>query len=352
MAIRNPQRLASAGPNDPAHGFPQWFQDGNGLALEIVTNIDPMAPAIGEFQTPGDPVAYPGNFPEESFYYMAEARLEVGGNGTVGRARVIMALEAAFGGDGLPEYGPSMVPPLHLGVVFARFRVRIDDLVPGGKYIVRHPYGETDTDPDKRLTADDRGRIAYTCDLGIGEGNMQRVLTTGEIAPFLRWATGAPAGYIGDGASERQVTGGPFRNHVEIEGPGIGVGSAHAVNANLVRTDLFAIQGRLKGTGPGSPVVAPVVPSLTITQAEYRTSRGQFRVGGQIAPIAHAGASNMVTVTIDGTVIGEGFPDVTGAWSVRETRAGNIPPVPTALSSVVATSADGQVSSRLLVIRN
>ncbi|MFT3966715.1 MAG: hypothetical protein QM690_12630, partial [Sphingobium sp.] len=318
MAIRNSHRLVSAGPLDASNGFAEWFEDGNGLALELVTNADPLAPAIGEFQRPGDPTIFPDNFPEEAFYYMAEARLEVGGAGIVGRARVIMALEAAFGGDGTPEYGESMVAPAHLGVAFARFRVRIDDLSPGREYIVRHPYGETDP-----LASDDRGRIAYTCDLGLAEGNMQRVLVTGEIAPFMKWATGAPAGYIGDGVTERPVVGGPFRNHVEIEGPGIGLGSANAIGPDLVRTDLFTIQGRLRGTGTNSAPGGPIIPLLDITQAEFRLSRGEYRIRGQVAPVSTGGVSNMVTVEVDGNEIGSAFPDITGAWSVRVTLAGS-----------------------------
>lgn len=347
MAVKNSHRLASAGPINASNGFADWFEDGNGLALELVTNADPLAPAIGEFPRPGDPVVYPGNFPEEAFYYMAEVRLEVGGAGVVGRARVIMAIEAAFGGDGMPGYGASTVPPAHLGVVFARFRVRIDDLAPGREYVVRHPYGETDP-----LVSDDRGRIAYTCDLGLAEGNVQRVLVTGEIAPFMQWATGAPAGYIGDGVTERPVVGGPFRNHVEIEGQGIGLGSANAVGPNLVRTDLFTIQGRLRGTGPGTAPGGPIVPALDIIQAEFRTSRGEYRVRGEVAPVTTGGVSNMVTVDVDGNEIGHAFPDITGAWSVRVALAGSGLPTPTGLSQVRARSASGRNTSRSLTIRN
>lgn len=344
MAVKNPRRLAAAGPINAGHGFPDWFRDGNGLALEIVTNADPFAPAIGDFPTPGAPTAFPGNFPEEAFYYMAEARLEVGGNGQVGRARVIMALEAAFGGDGEADYGASMTPPAHLGAVFARLRVRIEDVIAGEKYVVRHPYGET-----KPLEADDGGRVAYTCDLGLAEGNMQRVLTTGEIAPFLKWAASPPAGYIGDGVSERKVTGGPFRNLVEIAGKRIGQGSAHAVGLHLVRTDLFTIQGRRAGTGPGTNPGGPVSPVLQIVAAEFRTSQDEFRVRGQVAPINTGGTSNMVTVKVDGTEIGKAFPDATGAWSLREPSNGL---TPTAASSVVATSKAGLSANRQLSIRN
>ncbi|MDR2213525.1 MAG: hypothetical protein LBE21_07870, partial [Pseudomonadales bacterium] len=242
MAIANPHRLKSVGPIDPQTQFPLWFEDENGTRLELVVNADPLAPAIGELQTPGAPlVGAPTftNFPEEAFYYMAEARLDVGGNGIVGRARVIMALEAGFGGAETPVAG--------LGVVFARLRVRIDDVIPGAAYVVRHPYGETDP-----LLADEKGQVRLTIDLGVAEGNLNRVLVTGEIAPFMVW-DGAPViadsgdRYIGDGVTEHSVNNDPLlaRNFVEISGPRIEEGSAHAAGADLVRTNLFIVQGRL-----------------------------------------------------------------------------------------------------------
>jgi hypothetical protein len=146
-----------------------------------------------------------------------------------------MALEAGFGGAGVPAPG--------LNVVFARLRVRIDDVIPGATYIVRHPYGETDS-----LIADDKGQVRLTVDLGIAEGDLTRVLKTGEIAPFLVWDGVPPEGYLGDGVTEHAVKSDPalFRTFVEISGPRIAEGSAHAVsgNINLVRTNLFVIQGR------------------------------------------------------------------------------------------------------------
>jgi hypothetical protein len=344
MAEGNPNRLKAAGPTDPANRFPKWFEDGVGLKLELVTNADPRAPAIGELDRPADPVAFPGNFPDESFYFMAEARLEVGGAGIIGRARVIMALEAAFGGDGSPVDG--------LGVVFARLRVRIDDVIPGAVYVVHHPYGTT-----KELEADEGGRVAYTCDLGVAEGNMARVLVTGEIAPFLKWRAGAPAGYIGDGISERPVIGGPFRNHVEIVGPRIGQGSANAAGTDRVRTDLFTVQGRIAGTGANAPTPPLIgVPPLTILDAEYRTSRAQYRVRGEINPVSipkpGGFASDRVDITVGGEAIGSAFPDATGAWALHKTLPGSTPPAPGVLATVRVTTASGKSAERLLIVRN
>lgn len=347
MSVPNPNRLTAAGPADGANRFPQWFEDQSGLRLELVTQADPLAPARGELERPADPVAFPANFPDEAFYFMAEARLEVGGAGVVGRARIIMALEAAFGGDGSPVDG--------LGVVFARFRVRIDDVIAGGKYVVHHPFGTTG-----ELEADEGGRVAYTCDLGVAEGNMERVLVTGEIAPFLKWSPDAPSGYLGDGITERQIVNGPFRNHVEIEGPRIGVGSANAAGIDRVSTDMFTIQGRIAGSGaspPGTPPALPGVPALSILGAEFRTSRAQYRVRGEINPVSISAPgggfeSDRVDISVDGSSIGSAFPDATGAWALHKTLPGATPPVPGVLAQVRVTTASGKSAERPLIVRN
>jgi hypothetical protein len=238
MPTSNSSRLKYAGPVDPATGYPLWFEDANGLRLELVLDNDPLAPVIGELPDPASPLSFPGNFPDESFYFTAEAELEVGGTGVVGRARIILALEAAFGGAGAPAPGAN--------VVFARIRIRMDDLIPGAKYIVTHPYGVTD-----ELEADDRGRVFETLDLGIAENNTAKVIESGQVAPFLTWDVGAPPGYIGDGVTAHKIAGSPFgTNFVRIEGSGIAQGvsnidPADPLNPDKVFTDLFSVQGRI-----------------------------------------------------------------------------------------------------------
>lgn len=46
MATENVERLAAAGPIDPSSGFPMWFEDGNGVRLELALTADPLTPAI------------------------------------------------------------------------------------------------------------------------------------------------------------------------------------------------------------------------------------------------------------------------------------------------------------------
>jgi hypothetical protein len=241
MAVENTRRLRAVGPIDPDHGFPLWFEDETGLRLELGLHPDPLTPAIGDLPKPAEPLSFPDNFPDESFYFLAEAELQVGGNGVTGRARVILALEAAFGGDGSPKE--------ELNVVFARIRVRMDNLIPGESYKVTHPYGVID-DPEL-LKADERGRVFYTEDLGIIEGDPTAVLNRGKVAPFLKGLSAAPNGYIGDGVTEQRITGSPFNtNFVMIEGSQISDGGgdpdpSDPANPDRVWTDLFSVQGKL-----------------------------------------------------------------------------------------------------------
>jgi hypothetical protein len=53
MATSNTVRLKVAGPIDPENGFPLWFEDTNGVRLELglnpdPLNPDPLIPAIGD----------------------------------------------------------------------------------------------------------------------------------------------------------------------------------------------------------------------------------------------------------------------------------------------------------------
>ena len=231
----NDERLAHVGPRDPANGYPLWYEDAEGtrLALGLSRGEDPNLTPI-EGVEPGL-LEIPGNFPDEAFYWSAEAELAVGGNGVVGRARLILALEAAFGGAGEPADDAR--------VVFARIRVRMDDLIPFAKYVVTHPYGVTD-----ELDADEDGRVFWTDDRGIADENFAAVVLAGRVAPFLRWDTGAPAGYLGDPGVEHTVTGSPFgTNFFRVRGPRVAVvpGQPAPADPDVVETDLFAVQGKI-----------------------------------------------------------------------------------------------------------
>src|SRR5215471_9246899 len=101
-AFAQAQGLAAVGPVDPGNGFPQFYQDQAGQAVEqCLDNVTPGDPcgilALGGLPNPTAPIVFPTNFPGESFFWLTSARfLSVGGN-TKFRADLTMALEATFG---------------------------------------------------------------------------------------------------------------------------------------------------------------------------------------------------------------------------------------------------------------
>src|SRR5574341_2171443 len=100
----------AVGPVDPADGFPQWFGDTNGLLLEkcLDTADAPTItclfdPAI-DLPNPAAPLAFPGNYPPEIFWWTADTDIISGDpnavvNPTGIDALLVLAMEGAFGGE-------------------------------------------------------------------------------------------------------------------------------------------------------------------------------------------------------------------------------------------------------------
>ncbi|WP_409299830.1 hypothetical protein [Peribacillus sp. SCS-155] len=255
------------GPINALNGFPTWYKDENGLRLQL--NVNPNDPFSGitpaDLPNPAQPVSFPANFPSEGFYLLGEAEMETGSGG---RARLVLALEAAF---------ISEIPRDSDQIVFGRVRIRVDGLQPNTKYTVTHPYGvETFiADPDRRGF----GEINFTEDIGGLCGANFELALTSRIHPFLRWdptvAPAAPEGYLGDPNVLHPVIGSPLvdrfgqpQNIFRIEGPGIGIGSpdrstSPGINPNnCIETRNFSILGRI------STVSGVDVSRTTYTQSE------------------------------------------------------------------------------------
>src|SRR3954469_22138379 len=102
---QNAQGLAAVGPVDPGNGYPQYYQDRTGLALEPCL-VTPTAPG----NTVTDPcglagtlpggdssaIVFPTNFPDEFFYALANGTIDNIGGVAGNRAILVMALEGAF----------------------------------------------------------------------------------------------------------------------------------------------------------------------------------------------------------------------------------------------------------------
>jgi hypothetical protein len=263
--------LARVGPVNPGHGFPNWYQDHQGLVLDHCMPdlndpgfaqanacILPIFPPEGGF-------AFPELFPEESFYFAAGSVLTTPG----GNALLVIALEAAFA-SGVPTPGEQMV--------FARVRVRADITNPG-TYTVRHPYGEK-TYPN--LAAGVRA-LNDTVDVGIGAPGVFSGALGGPVGPFLEHTddvrTGVKPRYtvngatmLGDANDLGPVTGsrfkdrnGEFTNYFEICGPWF-VGQPDT----CVRSVDFSLVGRVHNGSVPSP--------LAVERATYHRTAAGTRV--------------------------------------------------------------------------
>ncbi len=238
-------QLERVGPVDSRNGYPVWYQDKTGLALEFC-QVANQAELDGGWclLLPGDtsaPEAFPSAFSEEHFYWSATAAGTLA-NGA--KATLVLALEGAFANG-----------PVAAGdqIVFGRVRIKVTQLPASGTYTVLHPFG---TEKIEGVAGD---RLFFTRDIGIS-GGFDAALSS-DIGPFLL-PSNTPGGaelpavqgpvsgklYIADPARLGPVTGSRVgQNFFRILGPDGSV---------LVDTTAFSLQGRVfTGTIPGRVVV-------------------------------------------------------------------------------------------------
>ncbi len=264
-ALAQGQGLAAVGPV-LANGFPAWFQDRQGLALEQCLT-PPLTVLPGGVTDPcaltgtvvdGQPIAPFTNFPDEFFYMRAVSVMDAGAAGGGGKATLTMALESAFA-SGAAQAGQQ--------ILFARFRLRVigANLTPGATYTLIYPYGTQTFVATPERNAPARGEINANDDQGCFAApcvEFGALLTSTNVGPFLQWdpavAPQAPAGYIGDPAVTHPIIGSTFpdNNKFRLEGPNVG-----GPGVNVIETNLFTIIGK-KSTG-----IIP--PPLTINRASY-----------------------------------------------------------------------------------
>jgi hypothetical protein len=113
---------AGTGPVDSANGFPTWYSDGS---VKLQFCYEAGKGCLAEPPDPNSPASYPDNFPEEAFWFAAEAS---GGN--------LGLYEAAL--EGAHTNGP-VEPGEQMG--FGRLRFRLTNLQPNQQYTITHPYG-------------------------------------------------------------------------------------------------------------------------------------------------------------------------------------------------------------------
>src|SRR4051794_20545395 len=242
--------LKQVGPIDETNGYPLWFKDTNNVRLQLCLDPSDANCIMGDLPNPGQPVSFPDNFPDEAFWSVADSNLDAGVDaaGNPEKALLVTATEAAFGSaDGLPAPNAQ--------ISFGRIRIRAAGLVDGAMYTVTHPYGVEHIQAEAGAV---KG-INTTEDIGglVPDGTFDATLAS-KAAPFLKWPSGAPAGYLGDPTVDHVVTGSPYGTNVfRIEGP-VGsftgstqlcadptLGDSNTAIDDCIESDLFQVQGKL-----------------------------------------------------------------------------------------------------------
>ena len=231
VTVKDTEGLAAVGPTSAANGFPTWYADKANTRLEPCLDGDnPLCGFLpGDIPDATKPIAFPANFPDEFFYFLAGAELALPGGG---RAVLTSGLEAAF----LNAVQPGDQ------VTFTRIRVVVRGATPNTEFTFKHPYGEL------TVLTDGTGAGRLVRDIAPSVGNFSLALG-GDVGPFLKWTgTDAPAGYVGDPGVPHTVTGGPKRNTFEMWNGA----------AQVASTDQFTIQGKI-ATNHGVTADAAVV---------------------------------------------------------------------------------------------
>lgn len=183
-------------------GFPVWYQDDRGHRLRLCLGGPPLCLAPRRSLQPPN---------GEAFWWAAESQMEHVGKGGNGRARLVLAVEAAFAGSKQKSR-----------IAFGRVRVRAENLKHRTRYKVIHPYGVLN------LKTDNRGELRYSQDIGAGSPRrFRKALHSRVFGSFLRWnpkvGRKAPRGYLGNPNIPHKVVGSPRgANFFRIKGPNVG----------------------------------------------------------------------------------------------------------------------------------
>lgn len=283
--------LQRVGPVDPANGYPAWYQDAAGMALELCvpgTAADLTAGIC--FLTPVDvpalPEVMPTNWAQEHFYYYTSANLTMAAAtpGQTTTLKVMTGLEASFNTP-TPQAGQQ--------ITFARWRVQAPQAQAGmacsGNFTIYSPHRAP-----KTITVAQGARLFDTEDIGIGpdfagalNGSVgpfaTRAATPGGVAlPFATGADGKKYLSVGDlGPITGSAQDNPFYNGATVpafaippeirampklnyfmaSGPGIASGNC-AVQEAVWATTNIAVIGRVN--------TAAIASRTNIDRATYR----------------------------------------------------------------------------------
>jgi Big-like domain-containing protein len=290
-------------------GLPAWYQDINGVAVKPC--LDPARCALaGTF----NPVVsaqprFPDNFPEEFFYFAADADPVVPGASSV---LVVNALEIVF----VNPLTGALVPANTLGAValpFQRLRL-VHTFIGGGgtitpappangNFTVRTPWGTAVFTLAEAKCVNQGGdtKCSMTRDFPAAPNPAAAlgdpVAIPGSISTFLRDPT-APAGFIGVGAGVIAFTGAPA-----------GGQNSFTVTDPLGRTGTTTQLSLLLGQTVGLEIAAPGgITNFGVAKPAPGTVAKTFNLnnlsGVAFTPVivANVPASNPVTASPDFTI--------------------------------------------------
>ena len=293
MALAQPAQavLQRVGPVDPATGFPAWYQDANGLAVELCTPTTQADLVAGIcFITPAEvavvPEVFPTNWSQEHFYYFTSAVMRVASAtpGVTTPLKVLTGVEASFNTP-TPEAGQQ--------ITFGRWRVQAPQANAGmacaGTFTIYSPHRAP-----KVIPVAAGARLFDTEDIGIGpdfNGALNgaagpfamRAATPGGIAaPFAIGADGKQylsAGDVGPitgsavpnpfvapnplpaFAIPPEIRAMPKTNYFMVSGPGVASGNCATQEAVWALNDI-AVIGRVN--------TAAIASRTQIERATYR----------------------------------------------------------------------------------
>ncbi len=284
--------LSAVSPaTDPANGFPLWYQDTNAMRLSQCLDqngfcVLPLAPVsfgvppVVVFD-PAKAVAFPGNFPPESFYWSAVARMDVGNPANANTATMTMQLVGSFARVP-PSTDPVPINGQQMTFLLANLRIQggAGTLSPSSTYTVTYPFGvfTFTTDAQGAPVVTQQGQIKRLQDPAAIHPLLFADLLSAastNIGPFLT-QTGLPPGgildaatgnrYIGNPVAFSTITPGPFGSNFTIVGPNAG-----GAGVNVIQQSLWNIAGK-SASGIIPPVITGAVAVPPIIEAVLGSS--------------------------------------------------------------------------------
>ncbi len=297
--------LLSAGPTSTVNGFPLWYTDANNLNLSLCLDQNglcvlpkapeslllPPGPATTVTFDPALPIVFPpsvppffppGNFPVESSYWNAVAKVNVGNLSQ--QATISLGLFASFVSINPPAF-KDLVPENTHQTTFLRTDFRLPlvagVLTPNSTYTVIEPFGiHTFTTDAAGIPVAAKGKVVILLQDPVAPVALDFVslipATTTLIGPFLTWTPPLPPPdpitgnlYIGDPLALHTITPGPTGVAVfSITGPNAG-----GPGVNIATQTLWSVSGKI------ADVIPPVIVSTNATP-----------------PVIEAGSASTLTV--------------------------------------------------------